>query len=66
MQAFLLWAALRPAAADAALVAFALAFSAAGLAGIAEYGITGPSQPVVAGIEIAGAAVALRLRRRLS
>ena len=69
LAGFLLWAAQRPAAAESALVAFACAFGAAGsarLAGIAEYGFAGPSQPVVAGIEIVGAAVALWLRRRVS
>ena len=51
---------------EPALVAFALAFGAAGaarLAGIAQFGFTGPSQPVVAAIELAGAVLALWLRR---
>ena len=46
---------------------FAFAFGAAGLArawGIVEFGFTGPSQPLVAAIELAGAAAALRLARR--
>jgi hypothetical protein len=35
------------------------------LAGIAQLGFTGPSQPVVAAIEIAAAALAWRIRRGL-
>jgi hypothetical protein len=67
LAAFLAWAALRPAHVEAALVLFALAFGAAGAArawGVAEFGATGPSQPLVAAIELAGAAAALALRRR--
>ena len=66
LAAFLAASARRTAWLDAALAAFALAFGAAGLArlsGIAQYGFTGPSQPVVAVIEIVAAAVAWRLRR---
>lgn len=64
---FLAWAALRPAHARSALLLFACAFGAAGAArawGVAEFGSSGPSQPLVAGIELAGAAVALLLARR--
>ena len=66
LAAFFAAAARRTAWLDAALAAFTLAFGAAGLArlaGIAEFGFTGPSQPVVAMIEIAAAAAAWRLRR---
>ena len=64
---FLAWAAFRPAHARSALVLFAFAFGAAGAArfwGIAEFGFTGPSQPLVAGIELAAAAAAAALARR--
>jgi hypothetical protein len=67
LAAFFVGAARRPAWVDPALAAFALVFGAAGLArlaGVAEFGFVGPSQPVVAGIEIAGAALAVWLRRR--
>jgi hypothetical protein len=66
LAAFFAAASRRSAWLDAALAAFALAFGAAGLArlaGIAQFGFTGPSQPVVAGIEIVAAAVAWRMRR---
>ena len=68
LAAFLAWAGFRPAHTGAALVMFAFAFGAAGAArvwGIAEYGFTGPSQPLVAAIELACAAGALALQRRL-
>jgi hypothetical protein len=42
----------------------ACAAGAARAWGVAEFGFTGPSQPLVAGIELAGAAVALLLARR--
>jgi hypothetical protein len=67
LAGFLAFAALRPAHAGAGLVLFAFAFGAAGAArawGIAEYGSTGPSQPLVAALELAGAAAALALARR--
>ena len=67
LAAFLAWAALRPAHARSALWLFAFAFGAAGAArlwGIAEFGATGPSQPAVAVIELAGAAAALLLAGR--
>lgn len=67
LAAFFAWAALRPAHARAALVLFAFAFGAAGAArawGLAEYGFAGPSQPLVAALELAGAAAALVLARR--
>lgn len=49
-----------------ALVPFAFAFGAAGAArlwGVFEFGFTGPGQPLVAGIELAGAALALAFAR---
>jgi hypothetical protein len=67
LAAFFLSAARRPAWVEPALAAFALAFGAAGvarLAGVAQFGFVGPSQPLVAGIEIAAALLALWLRRR--
>ena len=67
LAAFLAWASFRPVHARSALVLFAFAFGAAGAArvwGIAEFGFTGPSQPLVAAIELAGAAAALGLARR--
>jgi hypothetical protein len=67
LAAFLALAAVRPVHARAALVLFALAFGAAGLArfaGIVEYGSTGASQPLVAAIEVAGAVAAAALTRR--
>jgi hypothetical protein len=67
LAAFLAWAALRPAHAGAALVMFAFTFGAAGAArvwGVLAFGFTGPSQPLVAAIELAGAAAALALARR--
>ncbi len=66
LAAFFAAASRRAAWLDAALAAFALAFGAAGLArlaGIAQFGFSGPSQPVVAVVEIACAALAWRLRR---
>jgi Domain of unknown function (DUF4345) len=67
LAGFLAFAAFRTAHTRTALVLFACAFGAAGLArlaGIVEYGFTGPSQPLVAAIELAGAVVALLLARR--
>ena len=66
LAAFFAAAARRAAWLDPALAAFALAFGAAGLArlaGIAQFGFTGPSQPVVAAIEIAAPRSRWRLRR---
>jgi uncharacterized membrane protein HdeD (DUF308 family) len=67
LAAFFVAAARRPAWVEPALAAFALAFGAAGVAraaGIVQFGFTGPSQPLVAGIEIAAAVFAAWLRRR--
>ncbi len=67
LAGFLAFAAVRTVHARSALVLFAFAFGAAGLArlaGILEYGFTGPSQPLVAAIELAGSVAALLLARR--
>lgn len=68
MAAFFLWAARRPPMVSTALAAFACFFGCAGLArawGIAEYGFSDPSHPIVAGVEVVGAGVAVWLRGRL-
>ena len=67
LAGFLAWAALRPVHSRSALVLFAFAFGAAGAArawGIVEFGFAGPSQPLVALIELAGAAAAGALAGR--
>ncbi len=67
MAVFFICAALRPPMRHTALVAFALIFGCAGAArawGVVEYGFSDPSQPVVAGIELAAAGVAVWLARR--
>lgn len=67
LAGFLAFAAFRPAHAPSALVLFAFAFGAAGAArawGALAFGFTGPSQPLVAAIELLAAAFALGLARR--
>jgi hypothetical protein len=62
------WAALHPPAVRTALVAFALCFGCAGLArgwGMAEFGLSGPTQPAAAAVEVVTAGLAVWLARRL-
>lgn len=69
LATFLIWSALRPQRVLFALAFFFLTFFCAGAArflGLALYGCEGPSQSIVASIEVAMALLALWLNRRLS
>ena len=63
------WAALHPPAVRTALIAFALLFGCAGVArawGMAEFGLSGPTQPAAAAVEVVTAALAGWLARRVA
>lgn len=65
---YLLWSAQAAQRAPYALMMFGLVFFPAGAArawGVLQYGATGPSQPIVAVIEMVGASLALWLARAL-
>jgi hypothetical protein len=67
MGTFLLVCSRRPPLVAGGLLFCALAFSCAGLArlaGILQYGLEGPSQPLVGVIELSFAAICWRLRER--
>ena len=67
LGAFLIYGGVRVEHTRSALLLCGFAFAAAGLAraaGVAQYGVTDASQPVVAALEVAYAAAALLLARR--
>ena len=68
IAAYLAWSALKTERVRPALVFFAFAFGAAGLArtvGCLVYGFGDPAQPIVAGVEVVFALGALGLYRRI-
>ena len=68
LAGFFIWSAFNTCRFKPALSAFILIFLSAGLArliGIIQYGFDGPSQPVVAAIEIAFSVLAIWLRIKL-
>ena len=65
---YLIWSARAAQRTPYALMMFGLVFFPAGAArawGVLQYGATGPSQPLVAAIEVVGASAALWLARAL-